>query len=245
MRAAPSRSPRKATASSAVQIGIVNSMATTCASGIIVRARNQPNWARVVDGVAGDVLAEPAVRIAARPPLACSSGQSSRKPSSERISMIWKTCRLRVASRPATAITIIAVSQPVIQAAAFLFDGSNDMRDEPILARRARGRRITPPKRGAASAGAVSGWRRCPAGRRKPGGAAGTARRPGPGALWIAACRSTRFFSLDHDQAAPRPVEVQDHQHQRGDQPDHRVADRTAGVGRSHAGAEADDHDRR
>ena len=45
MRAAPSRSPRKATASSAVQIGIVNSIATTCAIGIIVSARNQPNWA--------------------------------------------------------------------------------------------------------------------------------------------------------------------------------------------------------
>jgi hypothetical protein len=36
------RSPRKATASTADQIGIVNSMATTCASGISVRATNQP-----------------------------------------------------------------------------------------------------------------------------------------------------------------------------------------------------------
>ena len=34
-----------ATASSAVQIGIVNSIATTCAIGIIVSARNHPNWA--------------------------------------------------------------------------------------------------------------------------------------------------------------------------------------------------------
>ena len=32
--------------------------------------------------------------------------------------MIWKTCSVRVASRPATAITSIAVSQPAIQAAA-------------------------------------------------------------------------------------------------------------------------------
>ena len=32
--------------------------------------------------------------------------------------MIWKTCSVRVASRPATAITNIAVSQPAIQAAA-------------------------------------------------------------------------------------------------------------------------------
>jgi len=36
------RSPRKATARQAVQIGIVNSIATTCASGIIVSATNQP-----------------------------------------------------------------------------------------------------------------------------------------------------------------------------------------------------------
>src|SRR5205085_2811359 len=58
------------------------------------------------------------VRIAASPPLACSTGQSRTKPSSERISMIWNTCRLRVASRPATAMTTIAVSHPAIQAAA-------------------------------------------------------------------------------------------------------------------------------
>ena len=32
--------------------------------------------------------------------------------------MIWKTCSVRVASRPATAITTIAVSHPAIQAAA-------------------------------------------------------------------------------------------------------------------------------
>ena len=32
-------------ASSSTQIGIVNSIATTCAIGIIVRARNQANWA--------------------------------------------------------------------------------------------------------------------------------------------------------------------------------------------------------
>jgi hypothetical protein len=32
--------------------------------------------------------------------------------------MIWNTCSVRVASRPATAITTIAVSQPAIQAAA-------------------------------------------------------------------------------------------------------------------------------
>ena len=49
--------------------------------------------------------------------------------------MIWKTCRVRVASRPATTITTMAASQPDIQAAAFLGEGSNDMRDEPILAR--------------------------------------------------------------------------------------------------------------
>ncbi len=36
------RSFRKATASSAAQIGIVNSMATTCVSGISVNAANQP-----------------------------------------------------------------------------------------------------------------------------------------------------------------------------------------------------------
>ena len=41
--------------------------------------------------------------------------------------MIWKTCRLRVASRPATAITTMAVSQPDIQAAAFLGECSKDM----------------------------------------------------------------------------------------------------------------------
>ena len=40
-----SRSPRNETASSAVQIGIVNSIATTWAIGIMVRARNQANWA--------------------------------------------------------------------------------------------------------------------------------------------------------------------------------------------------------
>ena len=36
--------------------------------------------------------------------------------------MIWKTCSVRVASRPATAITSIAVSQPTIQAAALRED---------------------------------------------------------------------------------------------------------------------------
>ena len=45
IRAAFSRSPRNDTASSAVQIGIVNSIATTWAIGIMVNARNQPNWA--------------------------------------------------------------------------------------------------------------------------------------------------------------------------------------------------------
>ena len=35
------RSPRKAAASRMIQIGIVNSMATTWASGIIVSAANQ------------------------------------------------------------------------------------------------------------------------------------------------------------------------------------------------------------
>ena len=59
-RAAPRRSPRKVTASSAVQIGIVNSIATTCAIGISVSAKNQPNCAAVVDGVARDLLAEAA-----------------------------------------------------------------------------------------------------------------------------------------------------------------------------------------
>src|SRR6185369_1015383 len=44
-RAALSRSPRNETASSAVQIGIVNSIATTCAIGISVSAKNQPNCA--------------------------------------------------------------------------------------------------------------------------------------------------------------------------------------------------------
>ena len=37
--------------------------------------------------------------------------------------MIWKTCSVRVASRPATAITSIAVSQPAIQAAALRGEG--------------------------------------------------------------------------------------------------------------------------
>ena len=41
----PMRSPSTATASAAVHIGIVNSIATNCASGIIVNATNQPNWA--------------------------------------------------------------------------------------------------------------------------------------------------------------------------------------------------------
>ena len=61
--------------------------------------------------------------------------------------MIWKTCRLRVASRPATTITTMAVSQPDIQAAAFLGECSKDMRDEAILARprRRSARRTTPP----------------------------------------------------------------------------------------------------
>ena len=36
--------------------------------------------------------------------------------------MIWKTCSVRVASRPATAMTTIAVSQPTIQAAALRGD---------------------------------------------------------------------------------------------------------------------------
>ena len=45
IRAGPRRSPRNATASSAVQTGIVNSIATTWAIGIMVKARNQPNWA--------------------------------------------------------------------------------------------------------------------------------------------------------------------------------------------------------
>ena len=39
------RSPRKPTARHAVQIGIVNSSATTCASEISVSATNQPNCA--------------------------------------------------------------------------------------------------------------------------------------------------------------------------------------------------------
>ena len=39
------RSPRKATASAADQIGIVNSSATTWARGISVSATNQPYWA--------------------------------------------------------------------------------------------------------------------------------------------------------------------------------------------------------
>jgi hypothetical protein len=38
------RSPRKLTASSAVQIGAVNSMAMSCASGIMVSASSQANW---------------------------------------------------------------------------------------------------------------------------------------------------------------------------------------------------------
>ena len=38
-------SPRKSTASTAVQIGIVNSIATTWPSGISVSAKNQPNCA--------------------------------------------------------------------------------------------------------------------------------------------------------------------------------------------------------
>ena len=37
--------------------------------------------------------------------------------------MIWKTCSVRVASRPATAITTIAVSQPAIQTMALRGDG--------------------------------------------------------------------------------------------------------------------------
>ncbi len=45
IRAGPRRSPRKPTASSAVHTGLVNSIATTCAIGIMVKARNQPNWA--------------------------------------------------------------------------------------------------------------------------------------------------------------------------------------------------------
>ena len=36
------RSPRKRTASAADQMGMVNSMDTTCASGIMVSATNQP-----------------------------------------------------------------------------------------------------------------------------------------------------------------------------------------------------------
>ena len=41
----PMRSPRKATARIAVQIGMVNSIEMTWASGISVSARNQANWA--------------------------------------------------------------------------------------------------------------------------------------------------------------------------------------------------------
>ena len=37
--------------------------------------------------------------------------------------MIWKTCSVRVASRPATAMTTIAVSQPAIQTMALRGDG--------------------------------------------------------------------------------------------------------------------------
>ncbi len=44
-------------------------------------------------------------------------------PSTERISMIWNTDNSRVASRPATAITTIRVSQPAIQAAAWAMEG--------------------------------------------------------------------------------------------------------------------------
>ena len=39
------RSPRKLAARIAVQIGMVNSIATTCAIGISVSAKNQPSWA--------------------------------------------------------------------------------------------------------------------------------------------------------------------------------------------------------
>src|SRR6185369_9069904 len=80
------------------------------------------------------------------PPLAWTSGQSSRKPSSERISMIWKTCSVFVAARPATAITTIAVSQPAIQAAALRGEGwaavmAAILADREPSARRCRNRR--------------------------------------------------------------------------------------------------------
>ena len=41
----PMRSPRKATARIAVQIGMVNSIEMTCASGIRVSATSQPHCA--------------------------------------------------------------------------------------------------------------------------------------------------------------------------------------------------------
>ena len=40
----------------------------------------------------------------------------------ERISMTWNTASSRVASRPATAMTSISVSQPAIHAAALVVD---------------------------------------------------------------------------------------------------------------------------
>ena len=69
---------------------------------------------------------------------------SATKPSTERISMIWKTCSVRVASRPATAITSIADSQPVIHAAALRAEavaaGMAAILDQRLAPRGRRGR---------------------------------------------------------------------------------------------------------
>src|SRR5690349_5379215 len=60
--------------------------------------------------------------------------------------MIWKTWSVRVAARPATAITTIAVSQPAIQAAALRGEGwaavmAAILADAATSARRRRHRR--------------------------------------------------------------------------------------------------------
>ena len=43
-------------------------------------------------------------------------------PIRERSSITWNTLSSRAASRPATAVTIISTSQPIIHAAALAFD---------------------------------------------------------------------------------------------------------------------------
>src|SRR6187551_3609400 len=91
--------------------------------------------------------------------------------------MIWKTCRLFVASRPATAITTMAVSQPDIQAAAFLGEGSNDIGtgDSRPLAKAAQAAPHAPsaPSRrqrlALLAAAAGTGGRASPPGARKGG----------------------------------------------------------------------------